>query len=54
MGTAYLGETDVSGPVLVLIRCKDMCHALKIHREAYEEVHQELYGIKVEGCNRYE
>jgi hypothetical protein len=20
-------------------------------REAYKEVHQELYGIKVEGCN---
>jgi hypothetical protein len=55
MGTAYLGEADVPGPILVLVRCQDICHALrKIHEEAYKEVHQELYGIKVEGCNRYE
>lgn len=53
MGTAYLGEVDVSGPVFVLIRCKDMCHGLMIHREAYEDVHQKLYSIKVERCNRY-
>jgi hypothetical protein len=56
MGSAYLGEADVSGPVLVLIRCKDKCHAMKILRlgETYKEVHQEIYGIKVEGCNPYE
>jgi hypothetical protein len=54
MGSAYLGEADVSGPVLVLIRCKNICHALKILRETYKEVHQEIYGIKVEGCNRHE
>jgi hypothetical protein len=54
MGTAYLGEADVSGPVVVLIRCKDTCRLRKILRETYKEVHQELYGIKVEGCNRYE
>jgi hypothetical protein len=33
IGTAYLVEADVSRLVLVLIRCKDICHALgKIHR----------------------
>jgi hypothetical protein len=51
MGTAYLVEANVSGPVLVLVRCKNICYALrKIQREAHKEAHQELYGIKVESC----